>query len=196
MTDRDRFMEDSRDPRGPRPETAQPAVRPSDTSDSADTASPDATITRETRPVESRPVPPMDNPKESRSLGSLFRELTTDTRDLVQQEVKLAKTEVTEKVDVLQKNMVALAIGGALLLAALLTLVGALSAALTSLFAQFMDLEIAVWLGPLVLAAILGLIGYSLIMKGKEKIQNEGMSLDRTADSLREDRRLIKEKAK
>lgn len=138
----------------------------------------------------------MENPKESRSLGSLFRELTTDTRDLVQQEVQLAKTEVSEKVDVLQKNMVWIAIGGAVLLAALLTLVGALSAALTALFAQFMSLDIAVWLGPLVLATILGLVGYGLIMKGKETIKDEGMALDRTTDSLREDRKLIKEKVR
>lgn len=136
------------------------------------------------------------SPKEERSLGSLIGDLTTDTRDLVQQEVQLAKTEVNEKLDVLQHNAIYIAIGGAFMLAALLTLVAALSTGLTALFAQFMSLDIAVWLAPLVLAVILGLIGYSLMMKGKETIKDEGMNLDRTADSLRDDRNLVKEKVR
>jgi hypothetical protein len=174
-------------------ETGRPEVRqagdPSTTPDERTVAHRDADTSG------SMPPPP-SNPKENRSLGSLIGDLTTDTRALVQQEVQLAKTEVSEKVDVLQRNMVFMAVGGAFVLAALLTLVWALSTALTALFAQFMSLEIAVWLAPLVVAVVLGLIGYSLVMKGKETIKDEGMTLDRTADSLRADRKMIKEKVR
>lgn len=134
--------------------------------------------------------------KSERSLGSLFADLTTETRALVQQEVQLARSEVSEKVDLLQRSMLYMALGGAFALAALLTLVAAVSAALTALLAQVMSLEVAVWLGPLIVAAILGAIAYALIMKGRENLTKESLSLDRTADSLREDRKWIKEKVR
>ena len=79
--------------------------------------------------------------KSERSLGSLFADLTTETRALVQQEVQLARSEVSEKVDLLQRSMLYMALGGAFALAALLTLVAAVSAALTALLAQGMSLE-------------------------------------------------------
>ena len=68
--------------------------------------------------------------------------------------IALAKAEMNEKLDVFQRSGVSMAIGGALLMAALLTVLWAVNAAVTTLFAQFMEPAIAVWASPLVLARI------------------------------------------
>ena len=100
------------------------------------------------------------------SIVGLLRELTRDGRELMSLEMELAKTEVREKVDVYQRNTVVLAIGGGLLLAALLLGAWTANMALTALLSTFMAVEIAVWLAPLLLTITLGAIGFVLFFVG------------------------------
>lgn len=132
--------------------------------------------------------------KRQRSLGSLFGDLTSETRTLVQQEVALARAEISEKVTLLQRSTLFMALGGAFAVAALLTLVAALNNGLIALLNEVVALEVAVWLAPLILALVLGGIAWLLIDRGREKLKRERLTLERTADSLREDTRWIKEK--
>ena len=131
----------------------------------------------------------------SRSMGMLLRELSTESGNLVRQEVELAKAELREKVGVLQRSAVTMAIGGGLLLAALLTGLWALNMGLTSLLAQMMDLEIAAWLSPLLLTVALGAVGWSMVAKGKEALAREGLAPRETTATLKEDARWARTKA-
>lgn len=132
--------------------------------------------------------------EDPRPLRRLVGDLSTETRHLVQQEVQLARAEVTEKLEAIQRSSLHFAIAAGLGLAALLTLIAALNTGLTALLAQWLTLDVAVWLAPLVLALVLGAAAYAAFGRGRGILQRERMSLDRTAASLREDRRWIEEK--
>jgi hypothetical protein len=131
---------------------------------------------------------------DGRSMADLFRQLSTDSGNLVRQEVELAKAEMREKLGVYQRSMVSIGIGSALLLAALLTGLWALNTGLTALLAQVMDLEIAVWLSPLILTVALAAIGWGMVRGGRERMAAEGLVPRRTTTALREDKRWAREK--
>src|SRR5688572_5769992 len=103
------------------------------------------------------------NGQSSRSMAELLRELSTESGDLVRQEVDLAKAEMREKMEVFQRGMVSIGIGSALLLAALLTGLWALNTGLTTVLANMMGLDVALWLSPLILTAVLAGIGMAMI---------------------------------
>ena len=126
---------------------------------------------------------------DGRSVVDLLRELSTDTGTLIRQEMDLVKAEMREKFAVYQKGMVSIGIGAALLLAALMTGLWAVNSGLTALLAQFMDLEIAVWLSPLMLTIALAAFGWSMVKGGTARMSSEGLVPDRTTTSLREDKR-------
>lgn len=132
----------------------------------------------------------------SRSIASVLRELTLEGRDLMQLEMQLAKAEMREKVNVYERNMGAIAVGGALLLGTLLMAVVALNRGLTALLETWMAVDIAVWLAPLILAVVLGGIGWSMVKKGMNAIRHEGAMPHRTVETLREDKRWAERKVK
>lgn len=133
---------------------------------------------------------------DGRSIGDLLRELSLEGRTLVRQEVELAKTELAEKVSVYSRNTATMAVGGALLLVALMAVGTAVIYGLIVLFDQFLPFEVAVWLGPLVFGAIIGLVGWSMIKKGREQMANEGLMPQRTVATLREDKDWLKSKVR
>jgi hypothetical protein len=131
---------------------------------------------------------------DGRSVVDLIRQISTESGNLVRQEVELAKAEMREKLGVFQRSIVSIVIGGVLLLAALLTGLWALNTGLTALLAQVMALDIAVWLSPSILTVALGGIGWSMIGRGRERMAEEGLVPRRTTTTLREDKRWAQEK--
>ena len=134
--------------------------------------------------------------RDGRSVTELLRELSTEGADLVRQEVALAKAEMTEKRAIFQRNLVSIAMGGAFLLAALLTGLWAVNRGLTALLGQFMGLEIAVWLSPLILTVVLGAVGWGMIQKGKSTLSEEGLTPQKTKATLKEDKRWAQRKVR
>lgn len=132
---------------------------------------------------------------DGRSMVDLLRELSSESGNLVRQEVELAKAEMREKMTVYTRGMVTMAIGGALLLAALLTALWALNTGLTSLLTQVMGLDLAIWLSPLILTLALAGIGWTLIRGARERMTHEGLMPRRTRETLREDRLWAESKA-
>lgn len=128
---------------------------------------------------------------DDRSVGSLIRELGEESSRLVRQEVALAKAELREKARVYERNAVKIAVGGVLLLGAVLVLVVGVNQGLIALFDQFMALELAVWIAPLVLAAVIGLVGWSMVKQGKEAIASEPIAPEKTAAVIKEEKRWI-----
>ena len=133
---------------------------------------------------------------DGRSIADLLRELSLEGRTLVRQEVELARTELSEKASVYASNIASMAVGGALLLVALMAVGTAVIYGLIVLFDQFLPFEVAVWLGPLVFGAVLGLVGWSMIRKGREKLAQEGLVPQRTVETLREDKDWLRSKVR
>lgn len=134
--------------------------------------------------------------QDPRSIGDLIRELADEGRTLLRSEVSLVKAELNEKVHVYEKNTSRIAIGGALLLAALFFALWAVNMGVTALLTLFVAEEIAVWLAPLIIAVILGFVGRSMVKGGTEEIRHEGIVPERTANTLRDDARWAKEQVK
>lgn len=131
---------------------------------------------------------------ESHSLGDLVRGLKDDASRLVQQEVELVKTEMKQKAKRVGKDSVMLIAGVVIAWFSAMALVGALCAAAIALLQLAMPMMVAVWLGPLLIALILGAAGGGLLVMGKEKLQQHDLKPTQTMRSLEEDKQWIREK--
>lgn len=128
--------------------------------------------------LEDRPFTP--RPQE-RSLGGLFGDLAHEATTLVRQEIDLAKAEIGEKVEKMQRAAVSMAAGGAVLYAGFLVLLLALVAALDALFDRWMDTN---WLSPLAVGVIVVAIGYLMLRSGQKAMQRDALVPRRTIRSL------------
>lgn len=132
--------------------------------------------------------------KDERSLGQLLKELSSETTTLLRQEVDLAKAEMSEKISRVGTNVAAVGVGGAVALVGAMALVAALILGLISLFDNFMSPEVAVWVAPLLVGAVLAGIGYSMITKAMATLRQESLTPKKTTQSLQENKEWLKEK--
>jgi hypothetical protein len=133
--------------------------------------------------------------KDERSIGELFRELATETRNLLQGEVHLAKAEMSQKLSKYVRNAASIALGGAVAFAGVITLCLAASAGLyVALMAAGLDASVSLWLAPLIVGIVVGVIGYALIQKGISTIKHESITPEKTTQSLRETTQWMQEK--
>lgn len=148
------------------------------------------------RPVEPQPVreiEPRTPTADERSILDLVRSLADDTRTLFRQEVSLARTEMTEKLESYQRNLITIAIGVALLLGAVLFVLWAMNMGVTALVAAFLEATTAVWLAPLLLGIVVGLIGWAMLKGATGRIRDVGVVPQKTMETLRDDRNWVKE---
>ena len=134
--------------------------------------------------------------QDPRSIGDLIRELADEGRSLLRNEVSLVKAELSEKVHVYERNSTRIAVGSALLLAALFFGLWALNMGVTALLTLVVEEEIAIWLAPLVIAVVLAIVGRSMVRGGAEEIRHEGIVPERTTSTLRDDARWAREQVK
>jgi len=132
--------------------------------------------------------------KEERSIVQLLRELTTETRNLLKQEVDLAKTEMTEKASRVGANLGALAVGGAVVFLGALALLAAVVYGLTSILSHLVSLGVAVWLAPLIVGGVLTAVGWSMVKKSLGTLKHESLAPQKTTQSLQENKAWLKEK--
>ena len=132
---------------------------------------------------------PVHTPQDDRSLGALISELAQDTTTLVQQEVALAKAEMSEKASQVGRGISTLAIGGVVLLAGLLALIDFAIYGLAELLPE----DLSPWLGALIVGAILSVIGYVMLQNGRKEIKSTTLTPNRTAASLQRDKEMVKE---
>jgi len=130
------------------------------------------------------PTPPRPTPRK-RSLVELVTSIPTLVSDLVTREIDLLKAEMTAKVK-------ALGVGAGLIAGALVILLGMLGVLLTAAILALSEIMPG-WLAALLVAAVLliiaviiGLIGYRVLKKGIPPIPTESI------DSLKRDVRAIK----
>lgn len=112
--------------------------------------------------------PNQSAPPDERSVGELVLDVSEKTSTLIREEIELAKTEVSEKVNKLIKGSVVGIAAGVFLLLFLAMLMHAIAWLLNDLF-----FEDTVWLGFLVealfwllVAGLAGLVAYRSIQSG------------------------------
>src|SRR4051812_20010514 len=110
------------------------------------------------------------------TLASLLSELREESTTLLRQEIALAKAEINEKAAHIGKNTLELATGGAVAYAGVIVLLIGIGILLTRVLVAFgLRPEIAVWLGPVLIGAIVAVIGATLLMKAKKAMSAENV---------------------
>jgi hypothetical protein len=133
-------------------------------------------------------------PGPDESVRALVLGLITESTNLIRQEIELARVELGEKVDLLRRYVSGMAVGVALLACAFFFLLSALDRGFAAALATWMDERIALWLAPLILAALLGGIGYWLLASARRTLREERLTPERTVRTLRENTTWIKER--
>lgn len=117
---------------------------------------------------------------DERSLGELFGVLADQTRTLVNQEVTLAKAEVSQKAKDAGKGVAFLAAGGFVAYAGLLAII----AAVILLVGRWVPM----WVSALIIGIVVVLIGYLLLQKGLNDLKAENLKPRQTVGSLKENK--------
>lgn len=125
--------------------------------------------------------------RNGRTLGQLFTKLTREIQALIRQELQLATTEASEKASVAGRNVGFMAAGGFVAYAGFLALVIALGILLGNVM--------PVWLGFAITGVVVLIAGYALLQKGISGLRSTDFSLDRTAQTLQEDKLWMKQEA-
>lgn len=128
------------------------------------------------------------NPDEL-TVGELFANLSRETRTLLQQELQLARTELTEKASKLRRSAALLAGGGLLAYGGILAIVAAAVLLLTAL-------GLPAWAAALVGGALLIGVGYLLVRSGLAALSARELTPRKTIDSLKEDAQWLKTQTK
>ncbi|WP_243373658.1 phage holin family protein [Geotalea sp. SG265] len=116
--------------------------------------------------------------KKDRPLGDLFSELIQETRTLFRKEMELMRVEVSEKLDKLVKDAVAVGVAAVLLYAGLLTLIAAIVFGL----AVFIPL----WLSALLISIVFIGIGAGLLLKAKKDVSQMKLTPEKSQETLKE----------
>jgi hypothetical protein len=127
--------------------------------------------------------------KDERTLGEMFAELSRETRTLVQQELRLAKTELGEKASRMGKGA-GLIVGGGLIA------YGGLLAMIAAMVLIMIALGVPPWAAALVGGVIAAGIGYLLIRSGLAALKPQELTPQKTIDTLKEDAQWLKAQVK
>jgi hypothetical protein len=133
--------------------------------------------------------------RDGRSVVDLVKELRDEMTQLLRQEVALARVEISEKVSIAGRNIAYLAIGGLIIYAGLLILLVAASAATyVGLVAAGMTHFTAGWLAPLIIGAVVAVIGYVFVQKALSAFKRESLVPKQTVQSVKETKQWVQEK--
>ena len=124
---------------------------------------------------------------DNRSLGQLFGDLSRQLSTLIRQEIVLARTEMTTKATAVGRDAATIGLGGALLYAAFLTLLGAIVLLL-------IDLGVPGWVAALGVAVVVGVIGGVMIAAGRQSLARQQVAPTRTVETLKDDADWAKER--
>jgi hypothetical protein len=126
---------------------------------------------------------------DNRTLGEMFAELSREIRTLVQQEIRLARIELTEKASKLGKSVSFVIGGGVIAYAGFLAIVAALVLA-------FIAMGLPAWAGALLVGIMLAGIGYLLFRSGLAGLRPQELKPLQTIETLKEDAQWLKTQVK
>lgn len=126
--------------------------------------------------------------KSEKSVGELFSSLAEDSRTLIRQEIELAKTEMSEKVEGVGKDIGSMVVGVTVLYAGFLVLLAAVVIGLGNFITDGG--------AALLVGALVGGIGAWLVMKGLNDIKKRNFKPEKTAQTVKETTQWAKEQMK
>jgi len=127
----------------------------------------------------------MDAPRNERSLGELFSDLSAQTSGLIQQEIRLAKTELSGKLSGIGQHAMLIGAGAVFALAAVMAATAAIALGLVQAGVQ-------PWLAAVITAAAMGLIGFLLAQSGLSALRKKSLAPVETLHSLKETAQWLK----
>jgi uncharacterized membrane protein YqjE len=127
----------------------------------------------------------MDVPRIDRSLGELFSDLSQQTAELIRQETRLAKAELSAKAADVGRHATMIGAGVVFALAA----VGTLAAAVTLVL---IEVGVVPWLAALIAAAAMGATAFILAQSGITALKNQSIAPVETMHSLKETTQWLK----
>ena len=127
----------------------------------------------------------MDVPRMDRSLGELFSDLSQQTSELIRQEMRLAKTELSVKLADVGRHAMMIGAGVAFGLAAVV----ALAAAIALLLIQF---GLVPWLAAGLTAAVMGVAAFALANAGISALKTKSIAPVETMHSIKETTQWLK----
>jgi tetrahydromethanopterin S-methyltransferase subunit G len=122
--------------------------------------------------------------RDDRSLGDLFADLARQTSTLVQQELRQAGSEVSQRASGISKDI------GVLVGGAILTLIG-LCAIVAALIIGLADLGLPWWLSALLVGLALVGAGYALLTSARASIKKADVLPRQTMRQAREDQEWV-----
>ena len=129
----------------------------------------------------------------TRSLSSLFSDLTRETSQLIRQEIALARAEIGEKISQAGIGVASLVAGGMIILIGLFFLAEALVFGVAALLQLVVSEVVAAWLAPLLVGLLAVLIGWAVMSKGRRNLQARALTPQRTIGSIRQDEEMVRE---
>jgi len=139
------------------------------------------------RAMEVRSVMPAHH--DDRTLGEMFAGLSRDFKTLVQQELQLARIELSQKAVTMRKGLV-LMVGGGLLA------YGGFLAIIAGIVLGFVAAGLPYWLAALVAGVMLGGLGYMLVRSGVASLRPDQLTPHHTINTLKEDAQWLRTQAK
>ena len=127
----------------------------------------------------------MDVPRMDRSLGELFSDLSQQTAELIRQEMRLAKAELSDKLSDVGKHV-------AMIAAAAVFGVAALMAVTAGIVLLLIEVGVVPWLAAVITAAMMGLAAFLLAQSGITALRKKSIAPVETMHSLKETTQWLK----
>ncbi len=125
----------------------------------------------------------MVGPRPERGLGELFGDLLKKVRNFFYQELRLLKTEMSQKATQAGRDLALIAVGGAIVYAGILVLLIAATLGLS--------LVMPAWASALIIGLLSIGVGYGFLYKGINDLKHMNVSPDQTIESLKETKEWI-----
>ncbi len=141
-----------------------------------------------TRPAEGRFAAEPTAGREVHSTSDLVRELSDQASNLIREEMALARLEMSEKFSRMARNAAYIAVGGAIAYAGFLALIQAAINGLGVGMWYAWPLVWVAWLSPLIIGAVVAIVGYALLQKGLSTLKKESVVPEKTIETMRENK--------
>ena len=127
----------------------------------------------------------MDVPRMDRSLGELFSDLSQQTAELIRQEMRLAKAELSEKLSDVGRH-------AAMIAAAAVFGLAAVMAVTAGIVLLLVELGVVPWVAAVITAAVMGLAAFLLAQSGIAALRRKSIAPVETMHSLKETTQWLK----
>lgn len=127
----------------------------------------------------------MESHRMDRSIGELFSDLSQQTGELVRQEMRLAKAELSEKLSGLGAHAMKIGVAAAFGLAAVIAVAGTVALLL-------IEIGVEPWLAALITAAAFGMTAFVLVQSAITALRKKSIAPVETIHTLKETTQWVK----